>query len=144
MTLTDTIERTLELNAPPERVWPALATKDGVTSWFCDTIEGDWAAGETVAMKWGEFSNPVQVVAIEPKTLVSYRWVPGTPSDDVPFEPNNMTLVEFHLSANGSGSRLRLVETGFSRLPKEHWERCLSDNTEGWNEELQKLAKLFA
>lgn len=144
MTLTDSIERILELNATPDKVWPAIATKAGVTSWFCDTIEGDWAPGETVTMKWGEFANPVQVVSVDPKTLVSYRWVPGMPSEEVPFVPDNLTLVEFHLSANGTGSRLRLVETGFSRLPREHWERCLSDNTAGWDEELQKLAKLFA
>lgn len=144
MTLTDAIEKTLQLNATPDKVWPAIATKEGVTSWFCDTIEGDWAPGQAVRMKWGEFSNPVKVETIAPKTLVSYRWVPGTPSEELPFTDENMTLVEFHLSPNGQGSTLRVVETGFSRLPKEHWERCFKDNSDGWTEELAKIEKLFA
>lgn len=143
MTLTDSIERTLTLNATPDTVWPALATKEGVCRWFCDSIDGDWSPGQTVKLKWGDFGVTAKVQDVDPKTLVSYRWVPGSPDDSLPFSDDYTTLVEFRLSPSDGGSVLRVTESGFSRLPKEHWERCLSDNSQGWDEELAKLVGLF-
>ena len=144
MTLTDAIERTLELNAPQEKVWAAIATAPGICSWFCDTIVGDWSPGHTVEMVWGEFRNKVTVVSSDPMSLFVYKWVPGSPDSSLPFEDANMTRTEFHLAPTGTGTRLRLVESGFSKLPADHIARCFKDNSEGWDEELAKLAKLFA
>ena len=45
MTFPDTIERTLELAQPPERVWAALTTADGLGTWFGHRAEVDLRVG---------------------------------------------------------------------------------------------------
>jgi uncharacterized protein YndB with AHSA1/START domain len=69
----------------------------------------------------------------------SYRWVPGTP-DEKPSNENS-TLVEFTLTPQGGQTQLRVVETGFSRLPLNESERAehFKDNTEGWTSKLRDL-----
>ncbi|MFG1997447.1 SRPBCC domain-containing protein [Actinoplanes sp. NPDC048988] len=41
MAFPDRIERTLELAQPPERVWAALTTADGLGTWFGNSAEVD-------------------------------------------------------------------------------------------------------
>jgi uncharacterized protein YndB with AHSA1/START domain len=144
MTLTDAIERTLDFNAPQERVWAAIATAPGICSWFCEKIIGDWSPGHTVEMVWGEFHNKATVVSSDPMSLFVYKWVPGTPDHTLTYEDANKTSVEFHLAPTVTGTRLRLVESGFSKLPADHFARCFKDNSDGWDEELAKLVALFA
>ncbi|MBL8066174.1 MAG: SRPBCC domain-containing protein [Chthonomonadaceae bacterium] len=144
MTITDAIERTLELAAPQAKVWDAIATAKGICSWFCQRVIGDWSPGQTVEMAWGEDRVKAKVVASEPMTRFAYRWVPGCANDGLPYEEANTTEVEFTLTPTASGTRLRLVESGFSKLPASHIERCFRDNDQGWDDELPKLAALFA
>jgi len=144
MTLTDAIERTLDFAAPQDKVWAAIATAPGICSWFCERIIGDWAPGNTVEMVWGEFHNKATVVQSDPMSLFAYKWVPGMPDEALPYEDANMTRVEFHLAPTPMGTRLRMVESGFSKLPPDHFQRCMSDNSAGWDEELAKLTNLFA
>ena len=37
------IDRTIEINAPPERVWRALTSAAELSAWFQVTIEGEIA-----------------------------------------------------------------------------------------------------
>ena len=77
-------------------------------------------------------------LAVEPPRLFSFRWVSGSgtePRDD------NTTLVEFTLSADGDGTRLRVVESGFRDLtgPDEGKTRTVEGHREGWVLELDEL-----
>jgi hypothetical protein len=49
--------------------------------------------------------------------------------------------VEFTLSAEGAGTRLRVVESGFAELDKteELVAAHVAENTEGWLSELEEL-----
>ena len=44
------IDRTIEIKAPPERVWRALTNAAELSTWFQVTIEGEIAAGNEVWM----------------------------------------------------------------------------------------------
>jgi hypothetical protein len=64
----------------------------------------------------------------------------------VPLDPhrpglNEKSLFEFTLTLQGRQTRLRVVETGFSPLPRNESERAeqFKDNTEGWASELREL-----
>lgn len=44
------IDRTIEIQAPPERVWRALTNSKELSEWFQVKIEGEVAAGNEVWM----------------------------------------------------------------------------------------------
>ena len=46
----DRIDRTIEIAAPPERVWRVLTTAADLAAWFRVTIEGQLAPGAEVTM----------------------------------------------------------------------------------------------
>jgi uncharacterized protein YndB with AHSA1/START domain len=72
------------------------------------------------------------VVAAEPPRLFSFRWVyEGAPQAT----PTNSLLVTFELVASGTGTLLRLTETGFR---EKGWEAAVleeayADHVRGWD-----------
>jgi uncharacterized protein YndB with AHSA1/START domain len=129
------ITRTIDINAPADKVWAALTEPDLIAEWFGDTCEFDATPGGTGVFGWkehGQFRVVVERVD-RPKTLV-YRWAREYDADPV---PGNSTLVRFDLIENGAGTRLSLVETGFEELddPQEGHD----GNVEGWLVELDEL-----
>ena len=76
---------------------------------------------------------------IEPHRLLSYRWA----RDLTGAEPaeRSSTLVEFTLTPEGAGTRLRVVETGFAALAgsEEERARAAEGNLEGWGIKLRDI-----
>lgn len=142
LTTDDTIDVTLDLKAPLAKVWSAVATEDGMRAWFGHMVGGFEAGRRTDLVFQGstsEFRCGVEIVAVEPMTRMAYRWHPG---NDVPldgFPEEEATLVEFILEEIPGGTRLRVLESGFARIPEERRAKCFEMNTAGWNEELAKL-----
>ena len=42
------IDRTIEINAPPDRVWRALTTAEELSAWFQVRLEGDIVPGTEI------------------------------------------------------------------------------------------------
>ena len=83
-----------------------------------------------------------RVVDVEAPRRFSYRWAVLRESFDSEPAEGNSTLVEFTLEAEGDGTRLRVVESGFDKLfadPAKQDERA-EDNRKGWGIELGELA----
>lgn len=126
------IEKTLELDAPPERVWRALTEPAELAAWFGDTAELELRPGGGGWFGWdshGRFA--VRVETVDPPHRLAWRWCnkPDSPIDEGP-----STLVEWRLTARpGGGTRLELRESGFE-TPR-HWQ----ENTQGWTSELTEL-----
>jgi len=136
--MQDTIERSITIPADIDAVWGALTTRDGILSWFGDEVEIDLRPGGEASFGWSEYGETVHAVVQEvaPPTRFSYRWV-AVSTDRVDTGPS--TLVEFTLSTDGSTTVVTVVESGFVALPADIAERCLEDNTSGWNAEMQDL-----
>ena len=137
MAFPDRIERTVELAHPPEKVWAALTTAEGLGGWF-----GDWAAidlrpGGSARMSWNHgFTVEMRVERVEEPTVFGYTWqITGLPEDDP-----RRTYVEFTLEPAGAGTRLTVVETGFAQLPEDVHRKAFDGNTGGWASELGELA----
>jgi uncharacterized protein YndB with AHSA1/START domain len=131
------ITRTIDINAPADKVWAALTEPDLIAEWFGDTCEFDATPGGTGLFGWkehGQFRVVVERVD-RPKTLV-YRWARESGADPV---PGNSTLVRFDLTENGSGTRLSLVETGFEELDDP--QGAHDGNVGGWLAELDELVE---
>ena len=137
MTFPDRIERTLELGQPPERVWAALTTAEGLGTWFGNRAEVDLRVGGRATLSWDSGDTAVLTIErLEPPRVFGYTWpVNGLPADDP-----RRTYVEFTLEPHGDGTTLTMVESGFAQLPDdaEH-KTAYSGNTEGWTHELGEL-----
>lgn len=146
MTSTDRIEKEIFLRAPRSRVWRAIATPEEFGAWFRVKLDGAFAEGATVR---GTITYPgyehltmeMMVERIEPERLFAYRWHPaGTdPKGDYSSEP--MTLVEFRLDEANGGTLLKIVESGFDRIPAARRAEAFRMNDGGWTEQTKNIER---
>lgn len=119
----DAIVETIEIAAPPERVFRALTTPEELLAWWgspdsyrCETWEldltvgGRWKStgsggGGNRFEVWGEF------LEIDPPRLVAYTWNPSWA--EVP-----PTTVRIELHEIPSGTRVVWSHSGFAGYPK--------------------------
>jgi hypothetical protein len=86
----------------------------------------------------GHGAYRAQVETVDPPRAFAFRWLRrefDEPGDGA------STLVEITLAAEGAGTRLRVVETGFDDLswPREDRVRYADENAQGWRHELAEL-----
>jgi len=147
---SDRIERQILLEAPRGKVWRALVDAESFGDWFGVNFKGQrFVAGETAR---GHITYPgyeqlvceMQVERIEPEHLFAYRWHPYAvdPSADYSQEPT--TLVEFALEEHADGILLRLVESGFDRIPLARRAEAYRMNSGGWDEQMQNIRSYLA
>jgi uncharacterized protein YndB with AHSA1/START domain len=132
----DRIERTVELAAPPEKVWAALTTAEGLAAWFGDEAAIDPRPGGSAWMKWNEgHTAQMRVERVEEPRVFGFTWhIFGLPDDDP-----RRTYVEFTLEPADGGTRLTVVESGFAQLSAEAFHEAFDGNTRGWASELAEL-----
>ncbi len=133
MTETPAIEKTLELDAPIDRVWLAISDATELAQWFPKKAEWQLEPGGMGSFTWAEDEVfPIRVEKVEAPTHLAWSW--GHESETEP-----VTLVEWWLtSRDDGGTTLRLRESGF--VDPKHRE----GNVEGWTEELAELVDHLA
>ena len=78
----------------------------------------------------------MRVERADESVVFAFTWqLPNLPEDDP-----RRTYVEFTLEALGTGTRLRVVETGFAQLPDASRRSTYDSHAEGWASELGELA----
>jgi uncharacterized protein YndB with AHSA1/START domain len=131
------IDRTIEIKAPPERVWRALTTVAELSSWFQVTIEGEIAPGNQV---WMTSVHPehagqrfsVRFVEMTPPRRFVWQWHPGAVDPNVDYSREPSTTVTFTLEPSGTGTRLSVAETGFDQISLARRAKVYEDNSQGW------------
>ncbi len=136
MGFPDRIERTVDVAHPPRKVWAALTTAEGLSSWFGDEATIDLTVGGAASMSWTNgHAASMRVERVEEPSVFGFTWgISGLPDDDP-----RRTYVEFTLEPVGDGTRLTVVETGFAQLPDDAHDKAFEDNTGGWANELGEL-----
>jgi uncharacterized protein YndB with AHSA1/START domain len=133
------VEREVLVDAPLEVVWAVITEPEHISGWFSDSVEIDLRPGGRLSLVWeGDHTEHGRVVTVDPPHYFSFRWIRGSANEA---RENNSTLVEFRLSPEGQGTRLLVVETGFSRLdwPEDEQARDAEEHREGWRNELDEL-----
>jgi len=136
--IPDRIERTIDLGQPPERVWDALTSAEGLGSWFGDHAAVDLRPGGTASVEWDDegFKATLTIIVVEPPSRFAWTWgIQGLPATDP-----RRTYVEFTLVPSSGGTRLTVVESGFAQLPDELLDTAYDGNVAGWRKELAELA----
>ena len=143
-TAPDAIRRDLILPAPPQRVWAALTEPDALSAWFGTHASVDLRPGGQISFAWdgpgGErFTNGGVVEVVDPPQRFAFRWQPYVAPEHAARAAGITTRVEFTLEPHPEGTRLLLVESGFSRLPPDLRRTARDGNEEGWTRELGEL-----
>jgi uncharacterized protein YndB with AHSA1/START domain len=140
---TDRIEKTFALRAPRSRVWRAISDAKEFGAWFGVKFVGDFAAGKpirgVITHRGIEHKVEFQIDRIEPERYFSYRWHPYAidPSTDYSAEPT--TLVEFILEDADGGTNVKILETGFDRIPLARRAEAFRMNEGGWTAQVRNL-----
>ena len=138
----DRIEREVFIDAPVEVVWAVLTEPEHVTGWFGDSAEIDLRPGGEFTHSWDgpprRHTEHGRVEKVRLPHYLAYRWFRD--SEAGPREDHS-TLVEFTLTADGEGTRLRVVESGVSTLawPEGKQTEDLEEHRKGWVEEFDEL-----
>jgi uncharacterized protein YndB with AHSA1/START domain len=144
LVVPDRIEKEIVIDAPVHVVWAIVTEPEHVGGWFSDSAEIELRPGGKAALTWAEHGTALGwVEAVEPPTRLAIRW-----ARPLGAEPRleNTTLVEFILSEEGEGTRLRVVESGFRELegPDEEKAEYAKGNEQGWEHELGDLVEYVA
>ncbi|TQM44131.1 SRPBCC domain-containing protein [Pseudonocardia cypriaca] len=136
MAFPDRIERTIDLTHPPEKVWAAITTAEGLGTWFGNGATIDLRPGGSARLMWDDgASADLRVERVEEPAVFAFTWhIYGLPEDDP-----RRTYVEFTLEPAGAGTRLTVVESGFAQLSDDAYHKAFDGNTDGWGRELAEL-----
>jgi uncharacterized protein YndB with AHSA1/START domain len=110
---TETISFDFDLPHPPEKVWRALTEPELLADWLLPVLDLKLERGASFTFKtqaypgWDGTVN-CRFIEIEPHRKLSYAWT-------VPFLD---TVVTFTLAPTASGTRLSLVQSGFTTEQK--------------------------
>ncbi|MCB5906848.1 SRPBCC family protein [Streptomyces pinistramenti] len=139
---TDRIEREISIAAPVERVWAVLTEPEHVGNWFGQGAPTpiDLRPGGLMHLDHGPYGRfTTTIVRVEPPHRFAYRWASAYPGE-VAVEGNS-TLVEFALTPEDGGTRLRVVESGFDALdiPEERTGASYESHAEGWSGQAENI-----
>jgi uncharacterized protein YndB with AHSA1/START domain len=156
----DRIEKEVLLNAPLDRVWRAISDADEFGQWFGVRFDGPFVPGASltgvitptavdadVAKSQEPYAGKAdtwQIVAVEPRRRLAFRWHPYGVEDGVDYSKEPTTLVEFTLDDTADGVMLRIVESGFEGIPAERRQSAFESNNEGWSAQTELVRKYLA
>jgi uncharacterized protein YndB with AHSA1/START domain len=140
------IDRTIEIQAPPERVWRALTSAAELSAWFEVKIDGEIAPGNEVWMTSTHAGHAgmrfrVRFVEMTPPTRFAWQWCPGAVDPAVDYSREAQTTVTFVLEPFEGGTRLSVAETGFDQVALTRRAKVYADNSQGWTEVLGWLQR---
>lgn len=138
-----TIEREVYVDASPAVVYDVVSNPEHVTHWFPDEASYGAVPGGSGTIVFhlpdGKVAETISIVEAEPPRTFSFRWTtpPGEQAG-----PANSLLVTFALSPSGTGTTVRMTETGYR---ERGWEAAMleetfHDHAGGWTQILPRLA----
>jgi uncharacterized protein YndB with AHSA1/START domain len=132
---TETISFEFDLQHPPDKVWRALTEPELLKEWLLPVIDLKLEPGAEFTFKTQPYPGwdgtvSCKFVDIEPQKLLRYAWT-------VPFLD---TVVTFTLEPTATGTRLSLVQSGFTSEQK----RESGGARYGWKMMGGKLVELLA
>lgn len=142
--MTDSIERSVDLDAPIDRVWRALTDYREFGQWFRVAVEQPFVVGQPTTghithegyehVRWN-----VRIVAMEEPDRFAFTWHPYAIDPAVDYSQEEPTLVEFRLEPAGTGTRLTVTESGFDRIPAHRRDEAIRMNGGGWTAQVENI-----
>lgn len=135
------IARDVHIDAPIDLVWSIVTDPAQIVAWFADEAEIDLrAGGEGVFTFRSSERHPLTVETVDPPHTFAYHW--SAAGGGRPADLSQRTRVEFALSEEDGGTRVRVTESGLRELrgPEDHVAAYAREHEEGWEHFLGRLA----
>lgn len=142
------IEREIYVDASPDVVFTVVSSPEHITGWWPDEARYELVAGAPGEIVFGDPDDggavaSFTVVECRPPQTFSFRWT--HPSGERAAAGNSL-LVTFELTPSGSGTQLRMLETGFR---ERGWEAAVleqqyREHVTGWDHFLPRIAPYAA
>jgi uncharacterized protein YndB with AHSA1/START domain len=71
----------------------------------------------------------------------SRLWQPYAIDQSQDYSDEESTLVEFTLERSASGTLLRVVESGFDKIPSKRRAEAFRMNDQGWGQQVKNIAQ---
>ena len=139
------IEREIHVDASPEVAFEVVSRPEHISEWWSDAADIEAKPGAVGELVWGDRAEvvPITVVKADPPRLFSFRWchAGGQVDDDAA-----SLLVTFELTPSGTGTRIRLTESGFREMGWEaaKLEEHYRDHSAGWDTFVPRLGAYLA
>jgi len=147
---TDRIERQIMLKASKSRVWKALTNTEEFGSWFGVELTGQtFVPGQHVRGRMNsngcdrgaDVQFDALVVEMQTERLFSYRWHPYSVDPAVDYSKEERTLVVMELIEVNGGTLLKVVESGFDKVPASRRVEALKMHSGGWEAQLKNIER---
>ena len=140
----DRIEKQVRLRHPRSRVWRALTDSQEFGKWFGAVFTEPFRPGARVRGKvthkgYEHLTMDIEIERMEPERIFSWRWHPGAPDAGEDFSKEPTTVVTFELEEVAGGTLLKVVESGFDRIPLERRAKAFGQNEEGWTAQVKAI-----
>ena len=140
------------IQAPAEVVWGVITEPGQISRWFSDEAEVQARAGADGTLTWkpggrggdreADMTVAIRVVEAEPYRRFCFRW--NHPRGTSPDEGNS-ALVEFSLTEEAHGTRLRVIESGIAAVTHDDSRAVYRESHEhGWQKHLGELRDYVA
>ena len=138
------IEREVLIDAPVEVVWSIVTEPEHIGRWLSDSAEVDLRPGGELSLSWDQIGTASGTVErVERPHLFSFRWVTPEPDRDPSAREGYFTLVEFLMRAEGAGTLLRVIESGFASIRGSEQQNAelAARHVNGWGGFLDRLSE---
>ncbi len=123
-----TIERSIWIAAPRERVWQAVTDPAQIAQWFAPGTSFS-QKGNTICMRRGEMDIEVALIElVDPPRQIITRNL-----------PNRSITTTYTLEEENGGTRFTVTETGFESLSEDARKERLEQDDKGWEMALENL-----
>jgi uncharacterized protein YndB with AHSA1/START domain len=127
-----TIERSIWIAAPRERVWQAVTDPEQIAQWFAPGTSFA-KSGDIISVRIGETDIEVAVIVlVDPPRQITTRNLPDL-----------SITTTYTLEEENGGTRFTVTETGFESLPEDARKERLDQNGKGWEMVLENLKALL-
>ena len=146
---SDSMEKSIEINAPVSRVWRALTDHNEFGAWFRVQLDSPFQSGEVATGKiaypgYEHLTFHATIQAIDPEQYFAFTWHPYAVDPVIDYSKETPTLVEFRLEKTATGTLLKVTESGFSDIPDERRNEAFLRNSEGWAIQMKNIEEYVA
>lgn len=123
-----TIERSIWIAAPRERVWQAVTDPAQIAQWFAPGTSFS-QKGNTICVRIGEREIEVAVIElVDPPRQITTRHL-----------PERLITTTYTLEEENGGTRFTVTETGFEALAEDARKERFEQDSKGWVTALENL-----
>ncbi len=137
------IEREVYVEASPDIVFEVVSSPEHIKGWWPDEAEYEARPGSSGHIAFGDVNDgghlaAFTVIDVDPPRMFTFRW---THPMGVSAAEGNSLLVTFALTPSGTGTLVKMTETGFREMG---WELAVlqatyNDHINGWNFYMPRL-----